>query len=61
MAVFPKRCFNLYYNTFCALIRAIIVDLGDTNVRESILVEASIDILLARLGIENSSKMCGKV
>jgi hypothetical protein len=51
----------MYYNTFCALIRAISVDLGDTNMQESILVEARIYILLARLGIENSLQMCGKV
>ncbi len=51
----------MYYNTFCALIRAISLDLGDTNMRESVLVEATIDMVLARLGIENSLQMCGKV
>jgi hypothetical protein len=29
--------------------------------RESVLVEATIDMVLARLGIENSLQMCGKV
>lgn len=51
----------MYYNKFCALIRAVSLDLGDTNIRESILVEVRIDIVLARLGSENSLQMCEKV
>jgi len=51
----------MYYNTFCALIRAISLDLEDTNMRESILVKARIDMVLTRLGSENSLQMCGKV
>jgi hypothetical protein len=42
----------MYYNTFCALIRVVSLDLRDTNMRESILVEVRIDMVLTRLGSE---------
>jgi hypothetical protein len=46
----------MYYNTFCALIRVVSLDLRDTNMRESILVEVRIDMVLTRLGSENHYK-----
>lgn len=59
---FSKKMFRQCTIThFVLLIRAISLDLGDTNMRESVLVEATIDMVLARLGIENSLQMCGKV